>query len=122
MSEEVKSLLSEKVICSYTYLKLDPTNGTSILDEHTKDGLQFLSVAAHNPILSNMRNRDPHRENVENILAISLPIVTMQHIRESLSASHSMRKSASNAGYSSTHRICRTRFRHSCGENRLKRI
>ena len=34
-----------------------------------------------------MRNRDPHRENVENILAISLPIVTMQHIRESPSAS-----------------------------------
>ncbi len=29
-----------------------------------------------------MRNRDPHRENVENILEICLPIVTMQHIRE----------------------------------------
>ena len=24
-----------------------------------------------------MRNRDPHRENVENILAICLPILTM---------------------------------------------
>ncbi len=27
-----------------------------------------------------IRNRDPHRENVENILAICLPIMTMQHI------------------------------------------
>ncbi len=44
-----------------------------------------------------MRNRDPHRENVENILAICLPIMTMQHIRESPSASHAMRKSAWNA-------------------------
>ncbi len=43
-----------------------------------------------------MRNRDPHRENVENILGICLPIVTMQHIRESPSASHAMRKSAWN--------------------------
>ncbi len=43
-----------------------------------------------------MRNRDPHRENVENILAICLPIVTMQHIRESPSPSHGMRKSAWN--------------------------
>ncbi len=48
--------------------------------------------------MGNMRNRDPHRENVENILAICLPIMTMQHIRESLSASHAMRKSAWN-GY-----------------------
>ena len=30
-----------------------------------------------------MRNRDPHRENVGNILAICLPILTMQHIKES---------------------------------------
>ena len=30
-----------------------------------------------------MTNRDPHRGNVENILAIYIPIVTMQHIRES---------------------------------------
>ena len=43
-----------------------------------------------------MRNRDPHRENVENILAICLPIMAMQHIRESPSASHAMRKSAWN--------------------------
>ncbi len=43
-----------------------------------------------------MRNRYPHRENVENILAISLAIMTMQHIRESPSASHAMRKSAWN--------------------------
>ncbi len=43
-----------------------------------------------------MRNRDPHRENVENILAICLSIVTMQHIRESPSASLAMRKSAWN--------------------------
>ena len=43
-----------------------------------------------------MRNRGPHRQNVENILAICLPIVTMQHIRESSSASHAMRKSAWN--------------------------
>ena len=46
-----------------------------------------------------MRNRDPHRENVENILAICLPIVTMQYIRESPSASHAMRKSAWNATF-----------------------
>ncbi len=46
--------------------------------------------------ITNMRNRDPHRENVVNILAISLPIVTMQHIREPPSASHAMRKSAWN--------------------------
>ena len=26
---------------------------------------------------NNMRNRDPHRENLENILAICLPIMTM---------------------------------------------
>ncbi len=31
-------------------------------------------------------NRDPHRENVVNILAISHPIVTMQHLREPPSA------------------------------------
>ena len=43
-----------------------------------------------------MRNRDPHRENVKNILAISLLIMTMQHIRESPPASHAMRKSAWN--------------------------
>ncbi len=43
-----------------------------------------------------IRIRDPHRENVENILAISLPIVTMQHIRESPSASHAMRISVWN--------------------------
>ncbi len=43
-----------------------------------------------------MRNRDPHRENVENILAICLPIMTMQHISESPSASHAMRKSVWN--------------------------
>ena len=43
-----------------------------------------------------MRNRDPHRENVGNILAICLPIVTMQHIRESQSACHAIRKSAWN--------------------------
>ena len=43
-----------------------------------------------------MRNRDPHRENVENILAICLPILTMQHIRESPSVSHAMRISAWN--------------------------
>ena len=46
-----------------------------------------------------MRNRDPYRENVENILAISLPIVTMQHIRESPSASHAMRISVWNGCY-----------------------
>ena len=39
-----------------------------------------------------MRNRDPHRENVENILAICLLILTMQHIREYPSASHTMRR------------------------------
>ncbi len=33
-----------------------------------------------------MRNRDPHKGNVKNILAICLPILTMQHIRESPSA------------------------------------
>ena len=44
-----------------------------------------------------MRNRDPHRENVENILAICLPIVAMHHIRESPPASHAMRKSVWNA-------------------------
>ncbi len=37
-----------------------------------------------------MRNRDPHRKNVENISAICLPIVAMQHIRESPSASHAV--------------------------------
>ncbi len=46
--------------------------------------------------LIGMRKRDPHRKNVENILAICLPIVTMQHIRESPSASHFMSKSAWN--------------------------
>ncbi len=47
-----------------------------------------------------MRNRYPHRENVESILAclaICLQIMTMQHIRESPSASYAMRKSAWNA-------------------------
>ena len=45
-----------------------------------------------------MRNhRDPHRENVENILAICLAIVTMQHTEKSPSASHALRKSAWNA-------------------------
>ena len=43
-----------------------------------------------------MRNSDPYRENAENILAICLLIVTMQHIRESPSASHVVRKSAWN--------------------------
>ncbi len=43
-----------------------------------------------------MRNRDPHRENVESILAICLPIMTVQHVRESPSACHTMRKSAWN--------------------------
>ena len=43
-----------------------------------------------------MRNRDPHRENVESMLAICLPIMTMQLIRESPSASHAMRKRAWN--------------------------
>ncbi len=41
-----------------------------------------------------MRNRDPHRENVENILAICLLIMTMQRTRESPSASQAMKKSA----------------------------
>ena len=45
-------------------------------------------------VLIYMRNIHPRRENVENILAICLPIVTMQHIGESLSASHAMRKNA----------------------------
>ena len=35
-----------------------------------------------------MRSRDLHRENVVNILAICLPIMTMEHIRKSPSASH----------------------------------
>ena len=43
-----------------------------------------------------MRNRDPHRENVENTLAICIPILTMRPIRESPSASHATRKSAWN--------------------------
>ncbi len=43
-----------------------------------------------------MRNRDSHRENVENILAICLPIMTMKYIRESPSAGHATRKSAWN--------------------------
>ena len=43
-----------------------------------------------------MRQRDLHRENVENFLAISLPMVTMQHISESPSASHTMRTSVWN--------------------------
>ena len=45
-----------------------------------------------------IRNRDPHGENVENILAIYLPLMKMQHIREYPSASHVMRKSAWNDG------------------------
>ncbi len=44
-----------------------------------------------------MRNRDHNRENVENILAVCLPILTMQHIREPSSASHAMRRGAWNA-------------------------
>ena len=48
----------------------------------------------HVPVI--VRNRDPHKENVENILAICLPIVTMQHIRESSSAIHAMGISAWN--------------------------
>ncbi len=43
--------------------------------------------------------RYPYRENVQNILAICLPIMTMQHIsmiRESSSASHAMGISAWN--------------------------
>ncbi len=47
-------------------------------------------------VMHNMRNRDPHRENVENVLAICLPIMAMQHIRESPSAIHAIRKSAWN--------------------------
>ena len=43
-----------------------------------------------------MRNRDPHRENAENILSICLPIMTIQHIRESPSTILAMRKSAWN--------------------------
>ena len=43
-----------------------------------------------------MRNRHPPRENVENILAICLPIMTMQHIRESSTASHAMRMNGWN--------------------------
>ena len=50
-----------------------------------------------------MRKRDPHRENVENIWAICLPILTMQHIRESPSASHAMRKSAWNEHLNYSH-------------------
>ncbi len=42
--------------------------------------------------IGGMRNRDPHRENIENILAICLPILTMQHVRQSPSARHVMRK------------------------------
>ncbi len=45
-----------------------------------------------------MRNRDPRRENLENMLEICLPIMTMKHIRESPSASHATRKSAWNDG------------------------
>ena len=37
-----------------------------------------------------MRNRDPLRENVENILAICHPIRTMQYNRKSTSASHAI--------------------------------
>ncbi len=40
---------------------------------------------------------NPHKEIVENILAICLPIMTMQHIRDYPSASHAMRRSAWNA-------------------------
>ena len=46
--------------------------------------------------LSYIRNRDPHRGNAENVIAICFPIVIMQHIRESPTASHTMRKSAWN--------------------------
>ncbi len=48
-------------------------------------------------LVNNTINRHPHRENVENILAICLPIVTMKHIRESPSASHAMRMNQWNA-------------------------
>ena len=61
-----------------------------------KDGSWNHMIFAHLSGQISMRNRDPHRENVENILAICLPIVTMQHIRESPPASHAMRKSAWN--------------------------
>ncbi len=61
----------------------------------TKDA--FLFCTSSLPMMEFMRNRDTHRENVENILAISLPIVTMQHIRESSSASYAMGISAGNA-------------------------
>ncbi len=43
-----------------------------------------------------MKIRDPHRVNVENNLAICLPIMTMQHIGESPSVNHAMRKNAWN--------------------------
>ena len=43
-----------------------------------------------------MRKRDPHRANVENILAICLPNVTMQHIKESSPAMQFMGISAWN--------------------------
>ncbi len=43
-----------------------------------------------------MRNRDPHRQNVENILAICLSIMTLKHIGESPSARHATRKCAWN--------------------------
>ena len=43
-------------------------------------GFPFHVTTAH----THMRNRDPHRENVLNILAICLPIVTMQHVADSV--------------------------------------
>ena len=43
-----------------------------------------------------MTNKDSHRENVAKTLAICLPIKTVQHISESPSTSHVMRKSAWN--------------------------
>ena len=52
-----------------------------------------------------MINRHPHRENVENIWAISLPIVAMQHIRESPSASHAMRMNGWNVSQCHLFRI-----------------
>ena len=51
---------------------------------------------ANSQFFQDMRNRDPHYENVGNILAICLSIMTMQLFRESPSASHAMRKSAWN--------------------------
>ncbi len=48
------------------------------------------------------RNRHAHRENVLNIPAICLPIMTMQHIRESLSVSNAMGINAWNVVITNT--------------------